>query len=62
MLRYFKRLKDRMEKRSFPNDDQLYRLVAPIHDDIHHLSVTLHYLTCEGEVGRPNAGSQQKRP
>ena len=51
MLRYVKRLKDRMEKRAFPKDDELYRLVARTHDDLHHLSVTLHYLTCDG-VGR----------
>ena len=40
MLRYVKQLKDRMEKRSFPKDDKLYRLVARIHDDMHHLSVS----------------------
>jgi hypothetical protein len=33
MLPYFKRLRDRMEQRSFPKDDELYRLVARIHDD-----------------------------
>ena len=58
MLRYLTRLKDRMERRSFPKEDKLYRLVARIHDDMHDLSVTLHYMTCEG-VGRP---SQRKRP
>jgi hypothetical protein len=52
MLRYLKRLRDRMERRSFPKEDKLYRLVARIHDDVHHLSVSLHYLTCNG-VGRP---------
>lgn len=29
-----------------------YHLVARIHDDMHSLSVTLHYLTCDGGVGR----------
>ena len=57
MLRYLKRLKDRMERRSFPKEDELYRLVARIHDDMHHLSVTLHYMTCNG-VGRPSRRSK----
>jgi hypothetical protein len=47
MLFYLKRLKDRMGRRSFPKDDKLYRLVARIHDDMHYLSVTLHYLRCD---------------
>jgi hypothetical protein len=51
MLNYLKRLKDRMERRGFPKEDKLFRLVARIHDDMHHLSVTLHYLKCDG-VGR----------
>jgi hypothetical protein len=63
MLRYLKRLRDRMEKRSFPIDDKLYRIVARIHDDMHHLSVTLHYPTCDGGVGQPSVVSRQrKRP
>ena len=53
MLNYVKRLRDRMERRSFPKDDELYRLVVRIHDDMHRLSVTLHYMTCDG-VGRPS--------
>lgn len=61
MLRYVKQLRDRMERRSFPKEDQLYRLVARIHDDMHQLSVTLHYLTCDG-VGRPSGGGKRKRP
>jgi hypothetical protein len=28
MLPYFKRLRERMEQRTFPKDDKLYRLVA----------------------------------
>jgi len=59
MLRYFKRLKDRMEKRSFPKDDLLYRLVARIHEDMHYLSVSLHYLTCSGRVGRTTERRRQ---
>jgi hypothetical protein len=58
MLRYVGRLRDRMEKRAFPKDDELYRLVVQAHDDIHRLSVTLHYLTCEG-VGR-SSGKEPK--
>jgi hypothetical protein len=36
-----------MEKRAFPKDDELYRLV-----DTHRLSVTLHDLTCDRGVGK----------
>lgn len=58
MLRYIKALRDRMERRSFPKDDKLSRLVARIHDDMHELSVSLHYLTCDG-VGRPSRQQKQ---
>jgi N-methylhydantoinase A/oxoprolinase/acetone carboxylase beta subunit len=53
MLRYLNRLQERMQKRGFPPHDTLYRLVLEARDRIRHLSVDLHYLSCDGGVGEP---------
>ena len=52
MLAYVNRLKKRMEKRRFPNDDRLYLSVLKAYDAIHELNVHVHYLSCESGVGQ----------
>jgi hypothetical protein len=52
MLGYLGRLKKRMEKRRFPNDDRLFLTVLKAYDAIHELNVHVHYLSCESGVGR----------
>jgi hypothetical protein len=52
MLSYLHRLKKRMEKRRFPNDDRLLLTVLKAYDAIHELNVHIHYLSCESGVGR----------
>ena len=50
-LGYLNRLRARMERVGFPNNDPLYRLVVDAAERMHSLSVELHYATCSG-VGR----------
>jgi hypothetical protein len=52
MLGYLGRLKHRMLKRRFPNDDLLFLTVVKAYDAIHELNVHVHYLSCESGVGR----------
>jgi hypothetical protein len=52
MLGYLARLKKRMEKRRFPNDDRLLLTVLKAYDAVHELNVHVHYLSCESGVGR----------
>jgi hypothetical protein len=52
ILSYLNRLKKRMEKRRFPNDDRLFLTVLKAYDAIHELNVHVHYLSCESGVGR----------
>jgi hypothetical protein len=52
MLGYLARLKARMHKRRFPNDDKLQRLVIQAYDSMHSLNVEVHYLSCASGVGR----------
>jgi hypothetical protein len=56
MLGYMVRLRQRMEKVGFLPGDLLYRLVREAEDKVHHLSVELHYRSCDGGVGRLHAG------
>ena len=52
MLFYLGRLKRRMNYRGFLQDDPPMQAVCGAEDAIHTLSVEVHYLSCEGGVGR----------
>jgi hypothetical protein len=52
MLGYLVRLRQRMDKAGFLLTDPLYQCVRKAEDAIHHLSVELHYRSCECGVGR----------
>ena len=41
-----------MEKCGFAADDKLYQLVCKAQGVMHELVMELHYLSCEGGVGR----------
>ena len=53
-VRYLYRLKARMLKVGFIQDDLLYQLVSQAYDTIQALSMQLHYLSCKSGVGRPS--------
>jgi hypothetical protein len=50
---YLVRLRDRMQKSSFPPGDKLFQLVEKAHDAMRQLSSELHYMSCDG-AGRPD--------
>lgn len=54
-LRYLNRLADRLNARSFPSDDRLYRAAFKAQAALGELVMTLHYLGCDG-VGEPARG------
>jgi hypothetical protein len=57
-LGYLYRLRDHMEKRRFPPAEKLLRLTATASEALHTLCVELHYMSCEGGVGRkPQSGT-----
>jgi len=51
-LAYLRRLWLRMEKRSFPKDDGLFRAMSNAYDATHSLWITLHYMSCASGVCR----------
>ena len=51
---YLSRLKARMLKVGFTQDDLLYQLVSQSYDTIQALFMQLHYLSCKSGVGRPS--------
>jgi hypothetical protein len=51
---YLSRLKARMLKVGFKQDDLLYQLVSQSYDTIQALFLQLHYLSCKSRVGRPS--------
>ena len=51
-LNYLVRLKERMEKVGFPQDDKLFLMVCKAYDAVLRLHVETHYLSCDG-VGEP---------
>src|SRR5262249_61183912 len=51
-LGYLSRLKRRMELTGFPPDDPLFIVVRDAQSKMHSLLVELHYMSCEGGVGR----------
>jgi hypothetical protein len=52
MLGYLARLKRRMVRRGFLNDDPLLAAVVRAEDVMHALHVETHYLSCDSGVGR----------
>jgi hypothetical protein len=62
MLCFLNRLKKRMEKRRFPNDDRLLLTVLKAYDAIHELNVHVHYLSCESGVGRQVPDQEGRDP
>ena len=66
-LRHLAPLRTRMERAGFPPDDPLFRLVAKAYDAVQHLSVHVHYLSCQSGVGKPGspdrpAGCERRGP
>jgi hypothetical protein len=57
-LGYLYRLKERMTQVGFLTDDPLYQLVDKAYDRLHKLCVELHYLSCDGGVGRKEEDNQ----
>jgi hypothetical protein len=54
MVCYLAKLRDRMGKRAFPPDDELFALAKQAHDAMHNLSIRTHYLSCRHGVGQPS--------
>jgi hypothetical protein len=54
-LDYLGRLKRRMVRRGFLNDDPLLTAVVKAEDAMHALHVEIHYLSCGDKVGRKSA-------
>jgi hypothetical protein len=50
---YLCRLRERMEKVGFLNNDPLFQLVKQSYDNLQALYMKLHYLSCESGVGVP---------
>jgi len=52
-LRFYGKVRTRMERRRFRGDEPLYLALCRAFDAVHALNVNLHYLSCEpGRVGR----------
>ena len=51
-LRYLAALRNRVQQCGFPADDPLRQRVEQAHDAVHRLTIELHYLSCNGGVGR----------
>ena len=47
MTAYLNALKQRMEQRGFPIDDELFVRAQQAFDKVQHLWTTLHYLSCD---------------
>jgi hypothetical protein len=52
MLSYLTRLRERMEKTGFVPTDRFMQSVHRAWEAVYSLSVAVHYLSCEGGVGR----------
>src|SRR5262245_17757904 len=55
--RYYDALRERMQGRGFPYDDELRQAVNAVCDDLHSLWVKLHYLACKGQSGGRSRGT-----
>jgi hypothetical protein len=61
MLGYLNRLKHRMRRRGFLNDDPLLAAVCQAEEAMHALHVQTHYLTCGDSVGRRGRAENANR-
>ncbi len=61
-LAYLHRLRERMNRRGFPDNDPLYRLICRAYNSLHALFVETDYLSCKGGVGRPAKEQRSGRP
>jgi hypothetical protein len=61
MLGYLNRLKQRMRRRGFPEDDPLLLAVSRAESSIHALHVDVHYLSCGSKVGRSSGERSRRR-
>src|SRR5215471_14632906 len=52
-LGYLSRLQRRMELKGFPPDDPLFQKAVKAQAAMQSLVMELHYLSCDGGVGRP---------
>jgi hypothetical protein len=59
-LAYLRRLWLRMEKRSFPKDDELFRAMSNAYGVTHLPWITLHYMSCAS--GHPYFGTRSREP
>src|SRR6478735_7005031 len=59
MLGYLARVKRRMVRRGFLNDDPLLAAVVRAEDAMHALHVEVHYLGCDSGVGRERRRSRR---
>jgi hypothetical protein len=51
-LRYLSLMREQMERGGFPPGDKLFKLVCKARDAMQDLSVEVHYLSCQGGVGK----------
>jgi hypothetical protein len=51
MKRYLRRVNERMQRRRFPHDDQLWKRVSNAENALHSLWVDLHYRSCNMGLG-----------
>jgi hypothetical protein len=56
LLRYVRRLFNRMEKIGVPNDDKVFVATRKAIDALHELTVRVHYAKCPRGVGKPAEG------
>jgi hypothetical protein len=59
-MNFLWRLRERMEKRGFPHNDPLYVLVCEAYTAMHKLSVSVHYLSCDG-AGEPTKATEPEK-
>jgi len=53
-LGYLFKLRERMPKCGFPENDKLYQLTMKSYEVLHQLYVETHYLSCKSGVGKPD--------
>jgi hypothetical protein len=67
-LRFLNRLLRRMEQLGFAGDDPLYRQAYRAQAELQSLGMEVHYLACQGGVGKSSTGvppaipPKQRRP
>ena len=59
-LKYFLRLRKRMEQVGFPQDDKLYLVVSKVYDAVYALHMETHYFSCDGVGNPPTKGEKEE--